>query len=65
MVAIQKFIADDIFYLMESEDKYESLSIGLCFFEIYGGRCQVLKHNNKILLSLTRYILIYYNCNIH
>ena len=48
MVSIQKFIADDIFYLLESEDKYDNLTIGITFFEIYGGRCQVciLRYNS-------------------
>lgn len=41
MVSIQKFIADDIFYLMETEEKYDRLNVGISFFEIYGGRCQV------------------------
>ena len=43
MVGIQKFIAEDLFHLFDSDPRYQSgkLEIGVSFFEIYGGRCQV------------------------
>jgi kinesin family member 2/24 len=43
MVGIQKFIAEDLFHLFDTDPRYQSgrLEIGVSFFEIYGGRCQV------------------------
>jgi hypothetical protein len=43
MVGIQKFMAEDLFHLLESDPNYqnEALQVGVSFFEIYGGRCQV------------------------
>lgn len=43
MVGIQKFIAEDLYHLFDSDPRYQSgnLEIGVSFFEIYGGRCQV------------------------
>ena len=40
---IQKFVAEDLFHLLEADEQYrEQLAVGVSFFEIYGGRCQVL-----------------------
>ena len=39
MMGIQKFIAEDLFLLLEASE--ENLQVFLSFFEIYGGRCQV------------------------
>ena len=38
---IQKFVAEDLFDLLEQREGGEPLTIGVSFFEIYGGRCQV------------------------
>jgi kinesin family protein 2/24 len=47
---IQKFVAEDLFHLLESNEQYrEQLVIGVSFFEIYGGRCQdLLNHRNRL-----------------
>jgi hypothetical protein len=52
MVGIQKFIAEDLFHLFETDPRYESgkLEIGVAFFEIYGGRCQVSPLSLSLLL---------------
>lgn len=51
MVGIQKFMAEDLFHLLETDSHYQSenLQVGVSFFEIYGGRCQdLLNHRHRL-----------------
>lgn len=50
MTGIQKYVAEDLFHLLESDKDYaENLTVAVSFFEIYGGRCQdLLNHRNRL-----------------
>lgn len=72
MTGIQRSVADDLFYLLNSERErgsavHEDLRVFVAFFEIYGGRCQVTcrcRHMNRTAGAAKRLgseLLMYYN----
>ena len=53
MVGIQKFIAEDLFHLLNNTDdaSLSDLQVMVTFFEIYGGRCQdLLNHRHRLVI---------------